>query len=178
MELGPGELATIELLVNGVRHQVAVEARWLLSDVLRQQLGLTGTHVGCEHGVCGCCTVLIDGRPARSCITLAISVEGADIRTVESLAEPDGRLHPLQEAFRRHHGLQCGFCTPGFLMAALPFWREAATMGDRELREAIGGQLCRCTGYAGILAALRAAPGIAAERERRERRPDGDGDAR
>jgi aerobic-type carbon monoxide dehydrogenase small subunit (CoxS/CutS family) len=165
VEVPAGGRVAVELAVNGARHEVEVEPRWLLSDVLRHQLGLTGTHVGCEHGVCGCCTVLVDGRPARACLTLAVSVEGADIRTVEGLAGPDGRLHPLQEAFRRHHGLQCGFCTPGFLMAALPFWREAAAMDDQQLREAIAGQLCRCTGYAGILAALRAARGIADEEE-------------
>jgi carbon-monoxide dehydrogenase small subunit len=149
----------LTLRVNGTVHRVDVEPRRLLSDVLRHDLGLTGTHVGCEHGVCGCCTVLVDGAPARSCLMLAATAEGADVRTVEDLAA-DGALHPLQEAFRRHHGLQCGFCTPGFLMAALPIYREAATMSDEELREALGGQLCRCTGYVGILAAVRAAAEI------------------
>jgi aerobic carbon-monoxide dehydrogenase small subunit len=147
----------IMLRVNGDAHEVDVEPRRLLSDVLRHDLGLTGTHVGCEHGVCGCCTVLVDGEPARSCLMLAATAEGAEIRTVESLARPDGTLHPLQEAFRRHHGLQCGFCTPGFLMTALPIYREAAAMSDDELRAALGGQLCRCTGYVGIIAAVRAA---------------------
>jgi carbon-monoxide dehydrogenase small subunit len=145
------------LRVNGVAHEVDVEPRRLLSDVLRHDLGLTGTHVGCEHGVCGCCTVLVDGEPARSCLMLAATAEGAEIRTVESLARPDGTLHPLQEAFRRHHGLQCGFCTPGFLMTALPIYRDATAMSDDELRTALGGQLCRCTGYVGIIAAVRAA---------------------
>ena len=159
-----GERATVALTVNGRLHEVEVEARWLLSDVLRRELGLTGTHVGCEHGVCGACTVLIDGVPARSCLTLAVQVEGCEIRTVEDLAEEDGTLHPLQEAFRRHHGLQCGFCTPGFLMAALPIYPHAGEMADDEVREAISGQLCRCTGYAGIVAAIRAAAAI--ERER------------
>ena len=149
----------ITLRVNGVAHQVEVEPRWLLSDVLRHELGLTGTHVGCEHGVCGCCTVLIDGEPARSCLMLAATAEGAEVRTVEDLAT-DGGLHPLQEAFRRHHGVQCGFCTPGFLMAALPIYREAPAMSDDELRRALGGQLCRCTGYVGIVAAVRAAAEI------------------
>jgi len=154
----------VTLRVNGTVHPVEVEPRRLLSDVLRHGLGLTGTHVGCEHGVCGCCTVLVDGEPARSCLMLAVTADGADIRTVESLAAPGGELHPLQEAFRRHHGLQCGFCTPGFLMTALPIYREAEHMGDDELREALGGQLCRCTGYVGIVAAVRAAAAI--ERER------------
>jgi carbon-monoxide dehydrogenase small subunit len=150
----------VSLRVNGTVHEVDVEPRRLLSDVLRHDLGLTGTHVGCEHGVCGCCTVLVDGEPARSCLMLAATAERAEIRTVESLALPDGTLHPLQEAFRRHHGLQCGFCTPGFLMTALPIYREAASMTDAEVREALGGQLCRCTGYVGIVAAVRAAAAI------------------
>jgi aerobic-type carbon monoxide dehydrogenase small subunit (CoxS/CutS family) len=163
MDVSPGELFPVSLVVNGVSYEVDVEARWLLSDVLRHVVGLTGTHVGCEHGVCGCCTVLVDGRPARSCLMLAIQAEGAQIRTVEALAE-DGQLHPLQESFRRHHGLQCGFCTPGFLMTALPIYKKAREMSDDELREAIGGQLCRCTGYAGILAAIRGAAEIEDER--------------
>jgi carbon-monoxide dehydrogenase small subunit len=149
----------LTLRVNGTAHRVDVEPRRLLSDVLRHELGLTGTHVGCEHGVCGCCTVLIDGEPARSCLMLAATAEGAEVRTVEDLAT-DGGLHPLQEAFRRHHGVQCGFCTPGFLMAALPIYREAPAMSDDELRRALGGQLCRCTGYVGIVAAVRAAAEI------------------
>ena len=160
MDVEPQERVRIELSVNGQRREAEVEPRWLLSDVLRHVLGLTGTHVGCEHGVCGCCTVLVDGRPARSCLMLAIQAEGADVQTIEGLEQPDGRLHPLQESFRRHHGLQCGFCTPGFLMAALPMYREAAGMSDEELRKALGGQLCRCTGYAGILKAVRAAAAI------------------
>jgi carbon-monoxide dehydrogenase small subunit len=147
----------VTLRVNGTAHRVDVEPRRLLSDVLRHELGLTGTHVGCEHGVCGCCTVTVDGQPARSCLMLAVTADGAEIRTVEGLAGADGELHPLQEAFRRHHGLQCGFCTPGFLMTALAVYEEAPRMSDAELREALGGQLCRCTGYAGIVAAVRAA---------------------
>jgi aerobic carbon-monoxide dehydrogenase small subunit len=154
----------ITLHVNGTAHQVDVEPRHLLSDVLRHRLGLTGTHVGCEHGVCGCCTVLVDGAPARSCLMLAATADGAEIRTVEGLAAADGTLHPLQEAFKRHHGLQCGFCTPGFLMTALPIYRHAPGMSDQELREALGGQLCRCTGYVGIVEAVRAAAAIEAER--------------
>jgi aerobic carbon-monoxide dehydrogenase small subunit len=162
-EVAPGELTDLSLTVNGVMYDVEVEARWLLSDVLRHVIGLTGTHVGCEHGVCGCCTVLVDGRPSRSCLLLAVQVEGADIQTVEGLAGPDGEMHPLQKSFRRHHGLQCGFCTPGFLMTAYPFYRRAADMSDEEVRSAISGQLCRCTGYAGIVAAIRGAAEIEAE---------------
>jgi carbon-monoxide dehydrogenase small subunit len=160
----PGQRTTITLNVNGARREVEVEPRWLLSDVLRHELGLTGTHVGCEHGVCGCCTVLIDGEPARSCLSLAIQAQGSEIRTVEDLADEDGTLHPLQESFRRHHGLQCGFCTPGFLMTALPMYREAAAMSDEQVREAISGQLCRCTGYVGIVEAIRGAAAIEQER--------------
>jgi carbon-monoxide dehydrogenase small subunit len=165
IEVAPGERIIVDLSVNGIPQRVAVEARWLLSDVLRHVIGLTGTHVGCEHGVCGCCTVLIDGRPARSCLMLAVQAEGAEITTVEGLEGPNGELHPLQEAFRRHHGLQCGFCTPGFLMSALPFYERAADMTAEELREAIGGQLCRCTGYAGIIESIRGAAAIARERD-------------
>jgi aerobic carbon-monoxide dehydrogenase small subunit len=163
--LNPGESARIELTVNGIAHQIDVEARWLLSDVLRHTIGLTGTHVGCEHGVCGCCTVLIDGEPARSCLTLAVQTDGAAITTVEGLAASDDELHPLQESFRTHHGLQCGYCTPGFLMTALPIYERAPEMSDEELRKAISGQLCRCTGYAGILSAIRGAAEI--ERSRK-----------
>jgi carbon-monoxide dehydrogenase small subunit len=149
--------------VNGVRHDIEVQPRWLLSDVLRHQLELTGTHVGCEHGVCGCCTVLVDERPVRSCLMFAIQADGAEVRTVEGLEDADGNLHPLQEAFRTHHALQCGFCTPGFLMAALPIYKDAPGMTDEELRVAIGGQLCRCTGYVGIVDAIRDAGERAAE---------------
>jgi len=165
MALNPGETARIELTVNSVVHQADVEARWLLSDVLRHELGLTGTHVGCEHGVCGCCTVLIDGEPARSCLTFAVQADGAAITTVEGLAGPDGELHPLQESFKTHHGLQCGYCTPGFLMTALPIYEDAPEMSEDELRRAISGQLCRCTGYAGILAAIRNAADIEESRK-------------
>ncbi|MGN6187730.1 MAG: (2Fe-2S)-binding protein [Conexibacter sp.] len=159
------ERTTVTVTVNGAIREVEVEARWLLSDVLRHELGLTGTHVGCEHGVCGACTVLIDGEPARSCLTFAAQVEGCEIRTVEDLAQEDGTLHPLQEAFRRHHGLQCGFCTPGFLMAALPLYRAAAEMSDEQVREAISGPQCRGTRSAGIVAAIRAAKAIEDERD-------------
>jgi carbon-monoxide dehydrogenase small subunit len=160
IEAAPGERVPLSLTVNGVPRQVEVEPRWLLTDVLRHGLGLTGTHVGCEHGVCGCCTVLVEGEPARACLMLGIQAEGLRIQTVEGLARPDGRLHPLQESFQRHHALQCGFCTPGFLMTALPLYRRASTMSDEEVREAIGGQLCRCTGYAGIIEAVRGAAAL------------------
>ena len=160
MRVDAGDSTRVELTVNGVAHQVDVEARWLLSDVLRHEIGLTGTHVGCEHGVCGCCTVLLDGQPARSCLTLAVQADGSEITTVEGLASEDGELHPLQESFMTHHGLQCGYCTPGFLIGALPLYQRAAGMSDEELRKAISGQLCRCTGYAGILAAIRGAAEI------------------
>ncbi len=160
MRVDPGDSTRVELKVNGVTHRVDVEARWLLSDVLRHEIGLTGTHVGCEHGVCGCCTVLLDGQPARSCLTLAVQADGSEITTVEGLASEVGELHPLQESFMTHHGLQCGYCTPGFLIGALPLYERAVDMSDEELRKAISGQLCRCTGYAGILAAIRGAAEI------------------
>ena len=150
----------IDLTVNGDRYDLDVEPRRLLSDVLRHDLGLTGTHVGCEHGVCGCCTVLVDGEPARSCLMLAATAEGTRIDTVEGLAQADGTLHPLQEAFQKHHGLQCGFCTPGFLMLASTVYREAPGMTDDQIRTALGGQLCRCTGYVGIVRAVRAAAAL------------------
>jgi aerobic carbon-monoxide dehydrogenase small subunit len=157
MDVAPGERVAISLTVNGVEREVEVETRRLLSDALRADLGLTGTHVGCEHGVCGCCTVLLDGRPVRSCLVLAVQAAGCEVRTIEGLAEPDGTLSALQRAFKQEHALQCGFCTPGFLMTASSFYRDAAQMSDAEIREALGGQLCRCTGYVGIVRAVRAA---------------------
>jgi carbon-monoxide dehydrogenase small subunit len=155
MDKSADGLVGITFTVNGVVCDLEVQPRWLLSDVLRHELDLTGTHVGCEHGVCGCCTVLLDGQPVRSCLLFGIQADGADVTTVEGLEGPDGELHPLQEAFRRHHALQCGFCTPGFLMSALSIYRDAPAMNDEELRQAIGGQLCRCTGYVGIVDAIR-----------------------
>jgi carbon-monoxide dehydrogenase small subunit len=155
--IAPGERVAISLTVNGVEREVEVEARRLLSDALRADLGLTGTHVGCEHGVCGCCTVLLDGRPVRSCLVLAVQAAGSEVRTVEGLAEPDGTMSALQRAFKSEHALQCGFCTPGFLITASSFYRDAAGMSDEEIRQALGGQLCRCTGYVGIVRAVRAA---------------------
>lgn len=143
----------IRLTVNGIAHSAAVEARLLLSDFLRHDLGLTGTHVGCEQGACGACTVLFNGDPVRSCLMLAVQADGSEIQTVEGLGAPD-RLHPLQEAFHEAHGLQCGFCTPGFLMTLLPFLQANPTPTEEEIRLAISGNLCRCTGYQHIIDAV------------------------
>lgn len=147
----------ISLRVNGVSHTASVETRLLLSDFLRHTLHLTGTHVGCEHGVCGACTVLFNGTPIRSCLMFAVQAHNADLLTVEGLAQPDGTLNPLQQAFRDHHGLQCGFCTPGFLIATHALLQEHPdpNMSDEEIRAAISGNLCRCTGYQGIVSAVR-----------------------
>lgn len=146
----------IRLTVNGARCEHTVEPRLLLSDFLRHELGLTGTHVGCEHGVCGACTVLFDGQPVRSCLMFAVQADGHEVRTVESLGTPD-KLHPLQEAFRERHALQCGFCTPGFLMTLIPFLEQNADPSEDAIREAISGNLCRCTGYQNIVEAVRSA---------------------
>ena len=146
----------IGLNVNGVRHEVNVEPRWLLVDVIREVLGLTGTHIGCEHGVCGTCTVLVNGETARSCLMLAVGADGAEILTVEGLSRGD-HLHPLQEAFREAQGLQCGFCTPGMLMLAHELLRDNPAPSEQEIREAISANLCRCTGYQGIVEAVRLA---------------------
>jgi aerobic carbon-monoxide dehydrogenase small subunit len=153
---------SITLHVNGVMRQVAVPARRLLSDCLRRDLGLTGTHVGCEHGVCGACTVLLDGEPVRSCLTFAVSVDGQEITTVEGLAGPDGPS-PVQRAFIDCHGLQCGFCTPGFLCTATAFLRENPRPSDEEVLESISGNLCRCTGYQNIVKAVHRAADLIAE---------------
>jgi carbon-monoxide dehydrogenase small subunit len=147
----------ISLSVNGVPHRAAVEPRLLLSDFLRHELRLTGTHVGCEHGVCGACTVLMDGQAVRSCLVFAVQADGAEVGTVEGLASPDGTLHPLQEAFRDAHGLQCGFCTPGILMSMIPFLRDQPTPDEHTIREALSGNLCRCTGYQNIVEAVQLA---------------------
>jgi carbon-monoxide dehydrogenase small subunit len=146
----------VRLTVNGRAHEALAEPRRTLADFLRGELGLTGTHVGCEHGVCGACTVLLDGEAVRSCITLAVQADGAELMTVEGLA-PGGELHPIQEAFLEEHGLQCGFCTPGFLMSAYDLLRHAQRPSDGEIREALGGQICRCTGYQSILKSVRLA---------------------
>ena len=147
---------TVRLTVNGRTYTRTVEPRTTLADFLRDDLDLTGTHVGCEHGVCGACTVLLDGQPVRSCLLFAIQLDGAVLTTVEGLADGE-RLHPIQEAFREHHGLQCGFCTPGLLLTAKALLEENPAPTDREIREAIAGNLCRCTGYHFIVDAIRAA---------------------
>ena len=147
----------VSIEINGKTYERDIEPRLLLSDFIRHEAGLTGTHVGCEHGVCGACTVQMDGQPVRSCLTLAVQAEGHSLTTVESLAEEDGTLHPLQQAFHETHGLQCGFRTPGFLMSLEPLLGEARDFDDREIREALAGNLCRCTGYQNIVAAVRLA---------------------
>ncbi len=149
----------VTMTVNGELTERRVSVRLLLVDFLRHELGLTGTHVGCEHGVCGCCTVHIDGKAARSCLTLAVQADGATIRTIESVAAPDGTLHPLQQAFRECHALQCGFCTPGMVMNILSRFAEPEPLDLSEdgIRYLLSGNLCRCTGYVNIVAAVRRA---------------------
>ena len=144
---------TVKLTVNGTSFERTVEARLTLADFLRHEIGLTGTHLGCEHGVCGACTVLIDGQTARSCLTFAVQATGREVTTIEGLARPDGRLNVLQQAFVEHHGLQCGFCTPGMLMTLTELLRDNPGPTEAEVRDALTGNLCRCTGYAGIVAA-------------------------
>jgi len=150
--------------VNGIQYERDVEPRLLLSDFLRQELGLTGTHVGCEHGVCGACTILLDGEPVRSCLMLAVQADGAQVTTVEGLAPGVNELHPLQTAFREAHGLQCGFCTPGILMTMVAFLRDHPTPDEAEIRDALGGHLCRCTGYQNIVDAVKLASGAPVSR--------------
>jgi len=150
------EKHTITLTVNGTTHTREIEPRLLLSDFLRHDLGLTGTHVGCEHGVCGACTVLFDGIAVRSCLMLAVQANGHDLQTVESLGTPDD-LHPLQQAFHEAHGLQCGFCTPGFLMTLIPFLEQNPDPTEADIRQALSGNLCRCTGYQHIVDAVKIA---------------------
>jgi len=146
----------VRLTVNGQPYEATVEPRTTLVDMLRIDFGLTGTHVGCEHGVCGACTVLMDGQAVRSCIMLALQADGASLRTVEGLSS-DGELHPLQEAFMECHGLQCGFCTPGFLMSVFELLEHIPDPSDEEIRDALGGNMCRCTGYQSILESVRVA---------------------
>ena len=148
------------MTLNGRKLAAEAEPRTLLSDFLRHHLGATGTHVGCEHGVCGACTVLIDGVAARSCLTLAVQAEGRDIKTVESLAAADGTLDPLQTAFRKHHALQCGFCTPGILMSFTDYLARNPHPTSEQIRDVLTGHLCRCTGYAGIVKAVEEVAGI------------------
>jgi len=149
----------VEIVVNGLARRAEVEPRLTLADFLRERCGLTGTHLGCEHGVCGACTVLVDGRPVRSCLQFAVQARGCEVTTVEALASPDGELSPVQAAFRDAHGLQCGFCTPGFVVTVTAFLRDNPDPSDDEIREALSGNLCRCTGYQGIVAAVRLAAG-------------------
>jgi carbon-monoxide dehydrogenase small subunit len=156
---------TITVSVNGIKHSKEVPVRITLADFIRYELGLTGTHLGCEHGVCGACTILLDGRSARSCLMLAVQADGHEVLTVEGIAPSSDKLHPLQEAFRDNHGLQCGFCTPGMLTTLLEFLRDNPDPTEQEVRVAISGNLCRCTGYQGIvLAALDAAKRMKAAR--------------
>jgi carbon-monoxide dehydrogenase small subunit len=147
----------ISVTVNGQRREAEVPVRLTLADFLRHRLALTGTHLGCEHGICGACTVLLDGRSVRSCLLLAVQANGHAVTTVEGIAPASGGLHPLQEAFRDHHGLQCGFCTPGMLTTLVELLRERPDPTEEEVRVAISGNLCRCTGYRGIVDATLAA---------------------
>jgi len=163
--LGQGTLHRVELTLNGTRRVGHCEPRMLLSDFLRQGLGATGVHVGCEHGVCGACTVRVNGLAQRSCLTLAVSIEGESVQTVEGLAVGEGELSDLQLAFRRHHALQCGFCTPGILLSASDFLERVPQPSELEVREMLSGHLCRCTGYTPIVAAILA---VAAERRERK----------
>lgn len=153
------EVMNITVTVNGTQYKRTVEPRLLLSDFLRHDLGLTGTHVGCEHGVCGACTVLLDAVPVRSCLVFAVQANNHTVTTVEALGTPDD-LHPIQEAFRESHAVQCGFCTPGILMSLVPFLQENPNPTEQQIREAISGNLCRCTGYQHIVDAVK----LAAER--------------
>ena len=141
------ETVSVTITVNGVEKTIAVEPRTLLADALRQKVGLTGTHVGCEQGVCGACTVILNGFPVRSCLTFAVQADGAAIETVESLANSDGSLNSLQSKFQKHHGLQCGFCTPGILMSLTSLFRDEPTPTENRIRHQIEGHICRCTGY-------------------------------
>jgi len=150
---------TVTVTVNGEQRSAVVEPRKTLADFLRQDCALTGTHLGCEHGVCGACTVLVDGQATRSCLVFAVQVEGHEITTVEGLTGPDGTLTPVQDAFRAEHGLQCGFCTPGFVVSATALLAENPDPTDDEIREGLSGNLCRCTGYQGIVNAVRRACG-------------------
>jgi aerobic carbon-monoxide dehydrogenase small subunit len=159
------EHASITLSVNGIDREVFAPPRRLLSDVLREDLGLTGTHVGCEHGVCGACTVLIDGRPARACLTFAIQMEGHELTTIEAVAQ-DGELTPLQQALHEEHGLQCGFCTPGIVMTLEAYLRDNPDPSEADIREVLSGNICRCTGYQNIVAAVQKAAAVLRSRRK------------
>lgn len=158
------ERPVIAVTLNGRRVSAAAEPRMLLSDFIRQALGATGTHVGCEHGVCGCCTVLLDGTAVRSCLTLAAQADGRELTTVESLADQDGTLNALQKAFRNNHALQCGFCTPGILMSFTDYLRRNPKPTEQEVVDVLSGHICRCTGYAGIVAAVLEATGMVSQK--------------
>jgi carbon-monoxide dehydrogenase small subunit len=147
----------IQMWVNGTLRRATVPPRLTLADYLRERCQLTGTHLGCEHGVCGACTILVDGAAVRACLVFAVQADGAQVTTIEGIASPDGRLSPVQTAFRDHHGLQCGFCTPGFIVSVTAFLRDNPDPTDDQIREGLSGNLCRCTGYQGIIAAVRAA---------------------
>lgn len=151
------ESVPVTVTVNGEVRRAFVEPRRTLADFLREDCGLTGTHLGCEHGVCGACTVLLDGEAVRSCLVFAVQAEGAEVTTIEGLSPADGSLSPIQQAFREAHGLQCGFCTPGFVVSVTAFLRDNPHPSDEEIREALSGNLCRCTGYQGIIEAVRRA---------------------
>ncbi|WJR77915.1 (2Fe-2S)-binding protein [Bradyrhizobium sp. NP1] len=159
------EQRAIRIVVNGTAHDVSVEPRVHLADVLRHQLKLTGTHIGCEHGVCGACTVLLDGATVRSCLLLAAQADGCTIETIEGVAAPDGALHPIQSALAKHHGLQCGYCTPGVVMTLIELQRELAgrSIDETGVRHALAGNLCRCTGYQGMVDAALAVLNPSAE---------------
>ena len=150
------ETRNISLSVNGTRYSETVEVRYTLADFLRQQLGLTGTHLGCEHGVCGACTILVDGRSARSCLMLAVQANGHELLTVEGIAPSPDKLHPLQQAFHENHGLQCGFCTPGMIMSAVDFAQRNSAPTPEAVRRWLDGNICRCTGYQNIVASVLA----------------------
>ena len=152
-----GDVVEVSLTVNGSAHTLDVEARRTLSDVIREDIGLTGTHLGCEHGVCGACTVMLDGEPARSCLQLAVQADGTEITTIEGLAGPDGALHPIQQAMMDAHGFQCAFCAPGFLISAVALLEENTSPTTEEIREELSGNLCRCTGYQSIVAGVETA---------------------
>jgi aerobic carbon-monoxide dehydrogenase small subunit len=156
-DLQPPRKIAVHVSVNGTQHEALVEPRRLLADFLRDDLGLTGTHVGCEHGVCGACTVLLDGQTVRSCLLFTVQASGHNVMTIEGLAAADGTLHPIQSAFWSEHGLQCGFCTPGFLMTAYELLQANPAPTDDEIRAAISGNLCRCTGYQNIVHSVRTA---------------------
>ncbi len=152
----------IAVTVNGVRRRASVPPRLTLADYLRERCGLTGTHLGCEHGVCGACSVLLDGEAVRSCLVFAVQADGSEVTTIEGIAGPDGELSNVQAAFRDEHGLQCGFCTPGFVVSVTAFLRDNPDPTDEEIRVGLSGNLCRCTGYQGIINAVRAAAGSGA----------------